>query len=496
AGGNTGTVSVQTSGGAAGVNNGSVTLALTSDGQGTSGLGTTALASQTANVSATGYRYAKASVSPSSQNLGNFHVADAGQGLAGSTAGGTVTVTNTQIGDGYSEGLDVGVNATSGNFSATSNVTSPIAAGGNTGTVSVQTSGGAAGVNNGSVTLALTSDGQGTSGLGTTALASQTADVSATGYAYAAATTSTGSLDLGAFHVGTDPAGKSFTVTNSGPATGGYTEALDVTATPSGTGYSASSPITDIVQGHQGTVNVSLTGGHAGVNSGSVALGLTSNGTEIGDGLGTTALDGQSVDVTATGYNYADPVWSKTGGKGTLTGGGTDYVLDLGVVHDGHAVLSDLVILSALTGGATAQFTDALDGSFTGLDGTFALNGFGPFFGIAGGASWAQTVSFDPTHAGFYQETIVFDPVSDNSGGLGDTALAPISLTIEAQAIPEPTTWAMTLAGFAGVGAATWRMKRKAARDVRSKPPAETASMVAKPAAGYLAQSTGDFREI
>ena len=166
------------------MNNGTVQASLQSNGSGTSGLGTTSLGlSNTVNVSATGYRYARASVSPTSQSLGGFHVADAGQGLAGSTVSGTVTVTNTQIGDGYSEGLDVGLNSRTGNFGAASNVASPIAAGGNTGTVTVQTSGGAAGVNTCSVTLALTSNGTEIGdGLGTTALASQSVSVAAEGY--------------------------------------------------------------------------------------------------------------------------------------------------------------------------------------------------------------------------------------------------------------------------------------------------------------------------
>ena len=182
---------------------------------------------QTIGLTGTAWNLASGSLSPGSQNIGAFHVADPSQGLAGSNATGSVTVTNTAPA-AFSESLDVTGTTVTGNFATPTPYPTLIAPGGGTGTISVQTSGGVAGQNNGTVQASLQSDGLGTSGLGTTPLApSNTVDVTAYGYAYAAATVSPTSVDLGAFRVGSSPAGGSFNVTNSGPATG-YTEALDV----------------------------------------------------------------------------------------------------------------------------------------------------------------------------------------------------------------------------------------------------------------------------
>jgi hypothetical protein len=211
------------------------------------------------------------------------------------------------------------------------------------------------------------------------------------------------------------------------------------------------------MQGNQGTVDVSLTGGHAGVNSGSVALGLTSNGTEIGDGLGTTALADQSVSLKAEGYNYADPVWSQTGGKGSFSGSGDAYTLDFGTLKNGVTATAELQILNQLyADDPSGAYTDLLDGSFTThvvSGAAFDLSGFGPFSGVAAGNALDQFVSYDRHGGPFgsYEEIITFDPTSYDAV-LGDTMLSPITLTVTGTVVPEASTIVMMLAGFTFIG--------------------------------------------
>jgi hypothetical protein len=143
-----------------------------------------------------------------------------------------------------------------------------------------------------------------------------------------------------------------------------------------------------------------------------------------------------------------------------FSGGDRSYTLEFGSVEINTHVSASLDILNALQNGATAQFTDALDGSFSG-GGPFGLIGFSPFAGILGGAEYAPMfVNFDPTLAGLYREVVIFYPVSDNSAGLGRTALGPISLTIEATAVPEPAT--LTLLGSGIIGLWMSRRRREA----------------------------------
>ena len=145
------------------------------------------------------------------------------------------------------------------------------------------------------------------------------------------------------------------------------------------------------------------------------------------------------------------------GSNGTVP----DYTVNAGAALDVTTTNSLNPAIAAKTG----AFTDLLDGSFTTnvvKGAAFDLTGFGSFSGVAAGGTVDQTVSYDHHGApyGLYEEIITFTPTSLD-GPLGDSTLAPITLTIEGTAAPEATTITMMLAGFTGIFLAGRRVRNR-----------------------------------
>jgi hypothetical protein len=154
----------------AGAKSGTATLALVSDGTGTSGLGNTPLPSQTVNVTANVFRLAASAHAPEPVAFGNHHVGD--------TLTQPITVSNLAGNDGFSEKLNASIGGTTGTVTASGsfNLLAPGATDNTSLIVNLTTT--AAGANAGTVTINFVSDGTGTSGLGQTPLASQTVNIS------------------------------------------------------------------------------------------------------------------------------------------------------------------------------------------------------------------------------------------------------------------------------------------------------------------------------
>ena len=175
------TVTLDTS--AAGVRTGSATLALQSDGAGTSGLGITNLTPQTITMSATAYRLANPVVnSPAGTtiNLGVIHVGDVGTQ--------NISLTNSVPNDGFSENLDASVGSLTGSAFAVTNPNPVVLTPGSTntpGSLQVGVSTAVAGSKSGTATLNLISDGTGIDSLGKTTLTPIVYNVSATVNNYA-----------------------------------------------------------------------------------------------------------------------------------------------------------------------------------------------------------------------------------------------------------------------------------------------------------------------
>ena len=164
--------------GAAGVETGTATITLFSDGTGLDGIGLTALPSQIVNVSGTVYREATGSITVP----GTVYLHIPQPGTAGSIQPQSVeefvfeplTVTNTDPADGFSESLlaTTGAGGTIEVAPGTSDATALGYA------ILLPKAGDTAGVNTGSVTVDLQSDGQGIDGLGITDLGTVSVPVS------------------------------------------------------------------------------------------------------------------------------------------------------------------------------------------------------------------------------------------------------------------------------------------------------------------------------
>jgi len=161
--------------GTAGLKSGTATIALVSDGTGSSGLGLSSLPSQTVSVSGSVYRLAAAS----------NHAPEIGQ--PGQCPRGwdlpiqSLSLSNTAAGDGFSEKLDASFSNPLGNVLASGSFNLLAAGATDSTSLGVTLNGtGTAGLKSGTATIALVSDGTGSSGLGLTSLPSQTVSVSGT----------------------------------------------------------------------------------------------------------------------------------------------------------------------------------------------------------------------------------------------------------------------------------------------------------------------------
>ena len=105
--------------------------------------------------------------------MGNYHVGPTIQQL--------LTIQNTAVADGYSEGLDANFGSVATGLTAGGSV-GLLPSGGSSTAMSLALNTSTAGAKGGNVTINFTSDGAGTSGLGTTSLGTQT--ISVTGNVY------------------------------------------------------------------------------------------------------------------------------------------------------------------------------------------------------------------------------------------------------------------------------------------------------------------------
>ena len=352
----------------AGAHTGTVVLSATSDGNGTSNLGLSAVGSQTINVTGTGYRFASANTL-GDVSFGNFHV--------GATLSTVLSATNTAVNDAYSEKLTVTGSATG--VATVIGGTSQLAAGSSTGlTVGLANT---AGAHSGTVVVGLTSDGAGTSGLGTTALTGTTINVTGTGYRLASANT-LGDVSFGKFLTGTTLS-TVLSATNTA-ASDGFSEKLTVSG--SATGAASFSGSATVVAGSSTSLTVGLAN-TVGVHTGTVAVNLVSDGAGT-SGLGTTALTGQTVNVSGTGYDRASLSQAQSTSGNTTTinldnasgayrAGATVSAVNLSQAQAGFSTsnFSSTTIASG-TSAAVAQFdiTNKLNGTYKGTLGYTAQN--------------------------------------------------------------------------------------------------------------------------
>jgi PEP-CTERM motif len=209
-----------------------------------------------------------------------------------------------------------------------------------------------------------------------------------------------------------------------------------------------------IAGGMMGALSVATaTGAEAAVQTYTVTSDHCTGGC-LPDTSTITATDvGSNLDITVT---LASGDEFMSGPTGTGTAGKNTFGFQFS--------LSPITIASSLTSPPwTTNTTSSVNGSFSA--GSFAMDGAGAYdyvMDIAGhGPSGVSTLSFTidnastadiPSISGVFAADIL-------SGSTGNTGVVDFSLS---SVVPEPSTWAMMLVGFVGLGFAGYRKTRKA----------------------------------
>jgi hypothetical protein len=437
-----------------GVQSGTVTFGLLSDGPGSpgggNGVGLTSVGSTTISLVGTFYREASVSIAAAPSNV-IVHVGD--------LLNEAVSVTNTAAADGWSEKLDVLAINASGAATVTGGI-SQLAAGAtdNTG-LSVGLSTANAGMITGSVLLAPESDGAGTSGFTATGLAGVNLAVSAQVDNYAQAAfkagvggvlTKTGvnsyTLDVGSVAQGAAPITATFGAGNSALILSDLLAGSFVNSGSSALSVSGLGAFSGLGAGQtDGALKVSLSTANAGSFSDTLTLThlVGSNASGFSQALG---------DVTLT---IIGKVLSQ--GQAVIN---TPQPLDLGAHHVGDVVAP---VALSITNSAPANASSlSLDASFGALP--FAVTGSGAISmlapsatdgsslalgvstAIAGSISGAATVKFASDNGGV--QTPLASQTVAVKGGVYDYAkpILPQTLNLGATRVGKAVNSIVTLA--------------------------------------------------
>ncbi|MBK8890001.1 MAG: choice-of-anchor D domain-containing protein [Dechloromonas sp.] len=433
----------------AGAKSGSATIALVSDGAGTSGLGQTSLASQTVNVNGAVYRLANPQSVTSSLTLA---------ARVGGSASGNVSITN-QSPDIYTEALKVVAGAApSSLFNIGSNPANIAAQG--TGTLQVSLNTATAGSSTGTLTLNNTSTGAGTTNAADVSVG--TSNVTLTGKVYTAAqATVQPAVNFGIVHVNEVVAVRGVSVQNSAPVT-----ALNDTLAASiggatGSFSSNNGSVAGLAAGgpaNTTALTVGVNTATAGIFNGTANLALASQNPDMADlGLGS-----RSVALSAQVNKYANAEFGKVTGAGALTRNGSVFTLNFGTWVQGSGLLSAILDVDNLVNGGPA---DDLNGSLNIVDGNdfFASLLLASFSNVGADASSGDALSFlfdtNALALGSYQDSVALTWFGTNGSGYRDAndhfyTLQVIGTIVQQGAnVPEPNSLLLlTVALLAGLG--------------------------------------------
>ncbi|MFO1198003.1 MAG: choice-of-anchor D domain-containing protein [Burkholderiaceae bacterium] len=399
---------------AAGLVSGTITVHFASDGTGTSGLGTTGLASQNVGVSGdiqtvgSVFRLAQPSQhSPEPVNFGNVRV--------GASVGQALTISNLAPNDGFSEKLNASIGSPTGSATAVGSF-NLLAAGATDGAslvVGLNTS--SAGAKSGTATITLVSDGTGTSGLGQTALGTQTVNVSGNVYNMAAGSTTPAPVVLANQRVG-GTLTQALTVANTAPS-GAFSEALNASFSgAAGNATHNGGSVANLAAGasNASAMSVGVNTSSAGARSGSVTLAYQTDGTGPNGNSGLAAISAgtQTISVQGNVYNMA-------------AGSASPTPVVLAAQRIGGSLTQTLSIANVAPSGV---FSEALNASFSGATGNAVHNG-GVVTNLAAGASnaAAMTVGVGTGTAGLRSGTVTIAYQTDGTGPNGNSGLAAIA---------------------------------------------------------------------
>ncbi|MBS1215856.1 MAG: hypothetical protein H6R20_830, partial [Proteobacteria bacterium] len=192
-----------------------------------------------------------------------------------------------------------------------------------------------------------------------------------------------------------------------------------------------------------------------GVFNGAATASFVSHNPDLAD------LDLGGVGITLTGQvnNYAEPVFVKQGGAGSLTRLGDVFTLDLGNVLLGGSISTSLAVLNDVLGPA-----DLLDGSFdlSSVD-DFVLSGFTSFAGLGAGDLFGGLLAaLNGQSLGVFTDTIGLTALGHNASGFTEPFNLALVLrgTVVSSQVPEPGSVALVALALATLAGLRRRAKR------------------------------------
>ena len=455
-----------------GVQSGTTVLALQSNAVNGSGLGTNSIGNQTVTITGTGYRLATVNTL-GDVNFGNF--------IAGNTQSRVLSATNTAVVDSYSEKLDVSGTATgAASFSGGASL---IAAGGSTG-LTVGLGAVTSGSHAGTVVLSATSNGFGTSGLGSTGLSGETINVSGVGYDRA----SLSSNGLNVVNTGGDytAAAKITGNTLSGAQAGNFaaTGTGSLVATSGSAAVASFDSSNKLNATYTTTANLTFdnkTAGDVAINGGSGDSKAVTLSVSVGANTSNGHSDVKSAQI-GTGGSYAGYSLTSSIGHGTtaaLLGGTAAGLANINMAFDvtsatGLAGVNNVSDFLTLTGvhSAGAENPNLTDLFVLQLSYDTSISGPAYIAYIEPGTGMTKFVNAVEGNSiltsGSNLGNVAFSDAYLTLGDYGydsihHTAWAVVDHNSEftvVVAVPEPSTWAMMLGGL-GMLAFGQRLRRR-----------------------------------
>ena len=430
----------------AGAKSGVATITLASDGSGTSGFAAFGLTAQTVNVSGNVFRLAQPVVDTTPLVM-IARVGDAGLNRS-------IGISNSAP-DLFTERLNASIASNPAGTNAGPALVGLVPNASGNLLLSLPTT--TAGNFSGPVGVALISSSAGTtSGAPDFSLGSVNVGLTGRIYAPAVAQVAPTVVNFGTVRVGDVVAARTVTVGNT--ATGALTDTLRATLSGGSAPFTASGTVANLAAGASNStgLQVQLATASAGVFTGLATLASTSQNPDLADS--TLA----PVDITLQGQvnNLAQVALAQAGGPGTFSGGAFTYTLDFGTVITESGSLTAQLLL----GNAAVGTADALAGSWVlgAGGGAFSVAGFGPFSGLAAGATLAGlTVTFDLGTEGSFNRVLMLSSLSTNGSG-PDLTLGSVTLQLQGTvaAIPEPGTYLMMAVGVLMMGGIARRKLR------------------------------------
>ena len=326
----------------------------------------------TSAAGAAAYNLAAGAATPNPVTLANQRV--------GGTGTAALTITNAAPAGSFTEGLNASFGAATGAATTNGGTVSLLAGGASNATaMRVGLDGSSAGAKSGTVQIGFVSDGSGTSGLGTTALASQTVTVNGAFYQTATGALQTPALNFGTVQVG-QSVSQNLVVRNAATGAAGFVEDLNASfGSASGTGaglISGSGSLSGIAAGSNssaanGSMTVSVNTAAAGVVNGNIAVNYFSAGAVNGvsNGLGLLAANSELFGVAGTIQASGNVINQASPLVNTPT-------VNLGAVRVGAAAPSAAVSISNVAGAppqAALNATIASNGGPATASGSFNL---------------------------------------------------------------------------------------------------------------------------